>query len=180
MFRQRIAQAAGTDPARASPCTRCTSTTRRAATSPSKRCSINTGCTAPVSTCRSRRDVVERTAAAVQSAIADAQVATHLGLGAGEVEKVASNRRILGPDGKVQHVRWTATKDPLVRDFPAGTIDPQLKLISFWNGDKPIAAVTFYATHPQSYYRTGLANPDFPGLARNARREGHRRAARAF
>jgi hypothetical protein len=82
---------------------------------------------------------------------------------------VASNRRILGPDGKVQHVRWTATKDPVVRDFPAGTIDPQLKLISFWNGDKPIAAITFYATHPQSYYRTGLANPDFPGLARNAR-----------
>ncbi len=29
--------------------------------------------------------------------------------------------------------------------------------------------LTFYATHPQSYYRTGLANPDFPGLARNAR-----------
>jgi hypothetical protein len=56
-----------------------------------------------------------------------------------------------------------------VRDFPAGTIDPQLKLISFWNEDQPIAAVTFYATHPQSYYRTGLANPDFPGLARNAR-----------
>jgi hypothetical protein len=115
------------------------------------------------------RGVVERTAAAVRDAIAKAQPVTHLGLGSGEVEKVASNRRILGPDGKVQHVRWTATTDPMVRDFPVGTIDPQLKLISFWNGDKPIVAVTFYATHPQSYYRTGLANPDFPGLARNAR-----------
>jgi hypothetical protein len=31
--------------------------------------------------------------------------------------------------------------------------------------------LTFYATHPQSYYRTGLANPDFPGMARNAREE---------
>ncbi len=31
--------------------------------------------------------------------------------------------------------------------------------------------MTFYATHPQSYYRTGMANPDFPGLARNARQK---------
>jgi hypothetical protein len=29
----------------------------------------------------------------------------------------------------------------------------------------------YYATHPQSYYRTGKANPDFPGLARNARQQ---------
>ncbi|MEX2113172.1 MAG: hypothetical protein WD845_08305 [Pirellulales bacterium] len=115
------------------------------------------------------RDVVERAAEAVRAAVEKATPVTHLGLGAGEVEMVASNRRILGPDGKVQHVRWTATTDPVVRAFPAGTIDPQLKLISFWNGDQPVAAITFYATHPQSYYRTGLANPDFPGLARNAR-----------
>jgi hypothetical protein len=31
--------------------------------------------------------------------------------------------------------------------------------------------LTYYATHPQSYYRTGKANPDFPGLARNRRQE---------
>src|SRR5207253_8006432 len=29
----------------------------------------------------------------------------------------------------------------------------------------------YYATHPQSYYRTGKANPDFPGIARNMRQE---------
>lgn len=84
---------------------------------------------------------------------------------------MASNRRILGPDGKVQHVRWTATKDPKVRAMPVGTIDPQVKLISFWNHDRPLVAVTYYATHPQSYYRTGQANPDFPGIARNMRQE---------
>lgn len=117
------------------------------------------------------RDVVTRAAAAVKQAVEKATPVTQLGLGIGEVEKVASNRRILGPDGKVLHVRWTATADPIVRDFPVGTIDPQLKLISFWNGEQPIAALSFYATHPQSYYRTGLANPDFPGLARNARQD---------
>ena len=46
-----------------------------------------------------------------------------------------------------------------------------LKLIAFYDGDEPVAALTYYACHPQSYYRTGLANPDFPGLAREARQE---------
>jgi hypothetical protein len=31
--------------------------------------------------------------------------------------------------------------------------------------------LTYYATHPQSYYRTGGANPDFPGMARNDREQ---------
>jgi hypothetical protein len=117
------------------------------------------------------RDVVGRAAIAVKAAAEVAQPATHLGLGQAAVEQVASNRRILGPDGKVQHVRWTATRDPEVRAAPVGTIDPQLKIISFWNGEQPLAAMTYYATHPQSYYRTGLANPDFPGMARNQRQE---------
>ena len=40
------------------------------------------------------------------------------------------------------------------------------KSVSFWNGDKAIVVLTYYATHPQSYYRQGIANPDFPGMAR--------------
>lgn len=120
---------------------------------------------------RFARDVVRRTAIAMKTAVEKAQPVTHLGLGEGVIEKVASNRRILGEDGKVKYVRYTATRDPKIRAFPAGTIDPKLKLISFWNGEKPIAVLTYYATHPQSYYRTGLANPDFPGLARNARQK---------
>ena len=98
-----------------------------------------------------------------------ARPVTHMGLGEAKVEKVASNRRILGPDGKVKYVRYTSCKDPVIRDQPVGTIDPMLKMISFWDGDKPIVALTYYATHPQSYYRTGGANPDFPGMARDAR-----------
>src|SRR3954471_9153889 len=118
---------------------------------------------------RLARGVIARAAAAVRAATKDARPVTHLGLGQAEVEKVASNRRILGPDGKVKHVRWPATTDPAVRDMPVGTIDPMLKMISFWDGTAPVAALTYYATHPQSYYRTGLANPDFPGIARDLR-----------
>ena len=68
--------------------------------------------------------MIARAAAAVRTATAQARPVTHLGLGQAEVEKVASNRRILGPDGKVQHVRWTACKEPEVRAMPVGTIDP--------------------------------------------------------
>lgn len=114
-------------------------------------------------------EVMDRAAIAVAAAIQSAQPITHLGLGEGTIEKVASNRRIMGPDGKVTAVRYTATKDEALRQKPIGLIDPQLKMISFWNGEQCVAALSYYATHPQSYYRTGLANPDFPGMARNDR-----------
>jgi hypothetical protein len=38
--------------------------------------------------------------------------------------------------------------------------------VSFWNNEKPVAVLSYYAVHPQSYYRTGIPNPDFPGIAR--------------
>jgi len=117
------------------------------------------------------RRVVDRAAAAVKRAAVEARAVTHVGLGEARVEQVASNRRILGPDGKVKHVRYTAAKDPKLRAFPEGVVDPVLKLIGFWDGDRPVAVLTYYATHPQSYYRTGRATPDFPGLARNQRQE---------
>lgn len=117
------------------------------------------------------RAVISRTARAIEQAISEAEPASHLGLGEAEVKQVASNRRILGEDGKVKVTRYTATRDPEVRALPVGTIDPLLKSVSFWRDDRCLAVMTFYATHPQSYYRTGKANPDFPGLARNARQE---------
>lgn len=113
--------------------------------------------------------VIERAAQAVHRAMANLQPVTHIGLGKGKVEKVASNRRILGPDGKVKYTRWTATKDPVVRAQPEGLIDPYVRSISFFDGDRPLAILTYYATHPQSYYRTKAANPDFPGMARSMR-----------
>ncbi len=114
------------------------------------------------------RDVFVRTANAVKSCLAKAKPITSIGTASAPVQKVASNRRILGDDGKVKYTRFTACRDPEIRAMPVGTIDPQLKLISFRNGKETVGTLSFYATHPQSYYRTGQANPDFPGLARNA------------
>ncbi|MCC6232650.1 MAG: hypothetical protein IT580_08395 [Verrucomicrobiales bacterium] len=112
------------------------------------------------------RETLRRLERAIRLALPRAQPLTHLGLGSAAVQEVASNRRILGPDGKVRAVRYTTCTDPALRAEPAGTIDPQVSLISLWNGDQPVAVLSYYATHPQSYYRTGIPNPDFPGVAR--------------
>jgi hypothetical protein len=113
-----------------------------------------------------QRETLTALEKAVRASLSKAQPITHLGLGEARVEQVASNRRILGPDGKVRAVRYTTTKDASLRAEPEGTIDPIVSLISFWNEDQPVAVLSYYATHPQSYYRTGIPNPDFPGVAR--------------
>ncbi len=112
------------------------------------------------------RQVIARAADALRAAIAAAQPVTHYGWGVAEVKEVASNRRILGADGRVRATRYTTTKDPALRAEPEGVIDPQVSLLSFWNGDTPLAVLSYYACHPQSYYRTGVPSPDFPGIAR--------------
>jgi len=113
-----------------------------------------------------QRQVITNLATAVRESLPLAQPVTQLGLGAARVDQVASNRRILGTNGKVRATRYTATKDAALRAEPEGTIDPMVSLVRFWNGEKLVAILSYYATHPQSYYRTGIPNPDFPGLAR--------------
>ena len=113
--------------------------------------------------------VVGRTAAAVKASLAKTAKWTHIGIGQAKVEQVASSRRILGPDGKVKYVRYSATTSKEVRDQPEGLIDPWLKTLSFWDGDRPRAALHYYATHPMSYYGDGRVSSDFCGLARQKR-----------
>ncbi len=112
------------------------------------------------------RDAMHRAAAALHNSLGSAQPVTQVGFGSAKVDQVASNRRIMGPDGRVRAVRYTATKDPVLRAEPEGVIDPNVDLISFWNGEQPVAVLSYYACHPQSYYRTGVPSPDFPGIAR--------------
>ena len=82
----------------------------------------------------------------IQGAIINAgkslQPITAVGLGKAPVHEVASNRRVDLVNGKIGTMRGSSCKD------------------------QPLAVLSFYATHPQSYYRTGVANPDFPGIAR--------------
>ncbi len=112
------------------------------------------------------REVLPRLQAAVSDAMPSSVAVTEVGFGVAEVHEVASNRRIQDDSGKVVGVRFTATRDAALRAAPVGVVDPMLRLIGFWADDKLVAACTYFACHPQSYYRTGVPSVDFPGIAR--------------
>ncbi len=112
------------------------------------------------------REVLDRLEEAIGDSLASSRTITHAGIGTATVEGVASNRRVLGDDGKVVATRYTTTRDPKLRALPDGVIDPIVSSLTFYNQDQPIAVLTYYACHPQSYYRTGVPSPDFPGIAR--------------
>lgn len=115
------------------------------------------------------RAVMGRAADTLRASLTNALPVTHLGWGTAKVVEVASNRRIPGPDGRIRAVRYTATKDPALRAEPEGVIDPDVNLVSFWSTNRPVAVLSYYACHPQSYYRMGIPSPDFPGIARFVR-----------
>ena len=110
-------------------------------------------------------------AQAAGAAMINLQPCTDIAVGQAKVERIASNRRVMGSDGKVAGVRWTQCRDPQVRDAPEGIIDPMLKTIGFYQGETPLAQLHYYAVHPTSEDGTGLVTPEFVGLARNRRRE---------
>ena len=114
---------------------------------------------------------VKKSADALKASLMKAARFTHVGTGVAEVREVASNRRVLGDDGKVKFTRTSATKNKEARDAPEGLIDPKLRTLSFWDGDKALAELHFYACHPMSYYGDGRVSADFCGLARQKRHE---------
>jgi len=113
------------------------------------------------------RVVIQRAVDAIRSALPNAQAITHYGYGEALVKGVASNRRVeRTPEGKVGRMRGSSCKIEGLIQLPEGLIDPVVSVLSFWNGDKPVAVLSAYACHPQSYYRLGIPSPDFPGIAR--------------
>jgi hypothetical protein len=115
---------------------------------------------------------VRSVARALKDSLAKARRVTHYGTGQAKVERVASNRRVVDASGRAAFARGSAGADPAIRDLPEGLIDPWLKVISFWDGETPVAAISAYATHPMSYYGQGAVSSDFVGLAR-ARRQAN-------
>ena len=91
---------------------------------------------------------------------------THIAHGEARVEKVAANRRIIGLNGKLISQRGSSSRKPEHHRFPEGLIDPVLKTVAFYNGNKKLVASHFYACHPMSYYGDGRVSADFCGLAR--------------
>ena len=117
---------------------------------------------------------VQRVVQALREGQRASRRVTHLGLGQAQVEKVASNRRYVGREGKLFFNRTSATRDAWIRAQPEGTVDPWLKTLSFWDGERPVLALSCYATHPMSYYGKGAVSSDFMGMARDRRQEEDR------
>src|SRR5439155_9445572 len=124
--------------------------------------------------------VVGQVANAARDSLAKTTPFTHIGVGKAKVEQVASNRRVVGPDGKVKYTRTSATKDPQARAEPEGLIDPWLRTVSFWNDGRPLVALNYYATHPMSYYGDGRVSSDFCGLARQKRQDDDPRVFQVY
>lgn len=113
------------------------------------------------------RLVIQRASDAIREALENAKSITHYGYGEAIVQEVASNRRVdIKPDGKVGAMRGSSCKVAGLIAMPEGLIDPVVSLLSFWNNETPVALLSYYACHPQSYYRLGIPSPDFPGIAR--------------
>ncbi|MCX6907146.1 MAG: hypothetical protein NTY01_03775 [Verrucomicrobia bacterium] len=115
------------------------------------------------------REAIARTAKAAREAMRQPKTVTHIGVGQAKVEQFASNRRVPGPDGKVKYVRSSACRIPAARAEPEGVIDPFVRVLSFWDGDQPRVVLSYYATHPQSYYGKGGVSADTVGMARAMR-----------
>jgi hypothetical protein len=113
---------------------------------------------------------VRRVAEAARLALeAPGQPVTHVGVGRAIVEQVASNRRYVLEDGSISYHRTSASHEPQAHLAPVGSIDPWLRTLSLWDGDRPLLALSTYAVHPMSYYGGGEVSADFMGLARRAR-----------
>ncbi len=112
---------------------------------------------------------LKRVVRAVREAASRPRRVTHLGYGKGKVERVASTRRVLTPDGKLDFWRSSRGGNKRGSAAPEGLIDPYLRTISFWDSDDPLVAVNYYACHGQSYYGRGGVSGDIIGIARSIR-----------
>lgn len=110
---------------------------------------------------------VRRAAAALKQALKSPRRVTHYGVGQAKVEQLASNRRIVRPDGRITWDRASASGD--IFQAPEGEVDPWLKSLSLWDENTPALVWSCYAIHPMSYYGKGQVSADFPGLARSRR-----------
>jgi len=78
----------------------------------------------------------------------------------------ASNRRILGPDGKVRGMRYSKCHDEALRGEPVGVIDPMLRTVAFMDAEGVLmASWSFYASHPQVANGRRMYSADAPGEA---------------
>jgi len=110
-------------------------------------------------------ELTDRLGAAAKGAIDKLEPVDAVGTAVAKVDRVASSRRIITPDGRF-HGRMSSAKSAELRALPEGFIDPMLRTVTLARGRKPLVRLHYYATHPQSFYGDPRASSDMPGFAR--------------
>jgi len=110
--------------------------------------------------------VVAACAESARAAVAGVEEVSELGWDEVRLRGYASNRRILGGDGKVEGMRYSRCADDALRQAPVGVIDPMLRTLAFKGTDgQVLASMSFYATHPQVSNGRRMYSADAPGEA---------------
>jgi len=106
---------------------------------------------------------------AVAEAVKRLEPFDRIGCGTAVVERVASQRRLKAADGKIVSRVSETGKTPELAALPEGDVDPVLRTVTFARGEKVLARLHYYATHPQTHSCDGSVSADFVGAAREAR-----------
>jgi hypothetical protein len=110
--------------------------------------------------------LLETAGQAAREATGRAAEVTEVGHAEARLRGCASNRRILGADGRVRGMRWSRCQDPELVAEPVGVIDPMLRTVAFRGpGGRLLGSMSFYATHPQVSSGRGIYSADAPGEA---------------
>lgn len=167
LFRQKVAEGAGTDPSRVAVHT-LHQHTAPVADNDAYRLLLKTKDPPASPDLKFFEEMAVRVGAAVKESLGRMRPFDQIGAGEGKVDRVGSTRRLIDKDGKVHRPRWSIVKgkDLSLRDEPEGLIDPMLKTITLARGGKPLVRLHYYATHPQSFYHDPRVTYDFPGMAR--------------
>ncbi|MBT3379170.1 MAG: hypothetical protein HN742_13475 [Lentisphaerae bacterium] len=118
--------------------------------------------------------VIDACAGSARTAAAKLEEVGELGWNEMRLHGYASNRRILGDDGKVAGMRFSRCGDSALRRAPVGVIDPMLRTLAFrgkYGG--LLASMSFYATHPQVSNGRRMYSADAPGEAMRLVSEQH-------
>ena len=100
---------------------------------------------------------VQGVARALRGGLETARPVTHVGTGQAKVEKVASNRRYVGADGRPRFDRMSATRDPLIRDQPEGPDRPLAQDAELLGRRPPGAGSELLRDPPDELLRQGRA-----------------------
>lgn len=113
-------------------------------------------------------ELTARLSGAVRDAAARLEPFDRVGVAETRVERVASARRLRDAQGNLVIRFSTSGQKPEMAALPEGSIDPMLRTVTLARGDKPLARLHYYATHPQTFCCEGTVSGDFVSAAREA------------